>query len=147
MGSGCLCGNANFNQASWQANTGPSLGLGQGYYSGAVNNLLFDSTTINDQGGPGCGNGCGVCYDIITTGVNSYNPSIAGGSYINMMVVDSCYNPSDSEKWCQNNSKDGSTVDRANCNAHFDIQTDPSRSGVPVVGHDSTTWECESNVP
>lgn len=143
MGAGCMCGQADFHQASWQANTGPSLGLAQGLYSGAANNILFDSTTINDAGQPGCGNTCGKCYDIITTGVNSYNPAVAGGSYINMMMVDACYNPSDKERWCTVNSKDSGTLDRASCNTHFDIQTDASQSGIPVVGMDGTSWDCK----
>lgn len=66
-----------------------------------------------------------------------------------MMVVDSCFNPLDKEKWCHDNSKDGHTVDRANCTAHFDVQTEriQSEKGMPVVGMDGTTWTCESNVP
>lgn len=81
-----MCGNGNFGQASWQANTGESLGIGQGIYSGAVNQKLFGGS-LNSAGQPGCGTSCGVCYELMTTGVNAYNGGTKGGSTIQMMVV------------------------------------------------------------
>ena len=81
-----MCGDGNFGQASWQANTGESLGIGQGIYSGAVNQKLFGGT-LNSAGQPGCGTSCGVCYELMTTGVNAYNGGTPGGSTIQMMVV------------------------------------------------------------
>ncbi len=81
-----MCGNGNFGQASWQANTGESLGIGQGIYSGAVNQKLFGGS-LNSAGQPGCGTSCGICYELMTTGVNAYNSGTKGGSTIQMMVV------------------------------------------------------------
>ena len=81
-----MCGAGNFGQASWQANSGESLGIGQGIYSGAVNQKLFGGT-LNSAGQPGCGTGCGVCYELMTTGVNAYNDGTPGGSTIQIMVV------------------------------------------------------------
>lgn len=129
-----MCGGGDFNQAKWQANTGPAVGLPQGFYSGAVNNILFQG----GSGTPVCGQTCGQCYDLITTGVNAYNEGIAGGSPITMMVVDACYNNNGEPNWCK-----ASGQDDFGCQYHFDVDTDPTRGDVPVVGMDGTTWQRE----
>ncbi|KAL8788863.1 MAG: hypothetical protein Q9195_007077, partial [Heterodermia aff. obscurata] len=137
MGTSCNCGKNNFGQASWQANTGESLGIGQGIYSGAVNQKLFGGT-LNSAGQPGCGSSCGVCYELMTTGVNAYNGGTAGGSTIQMMVVDACYSNAGAPNWCSSNTDFGE--DDFGCSVHFDIDTDPTEGNVPAIGQDGSTW-------
>ena len=141
MGTACNCGKANFGQASWQANTGESLGIGQGVYSGAVNQALFKGA-LNSGGQPNCGAGCGLCYELMTTGVNAYAGGVGGGSTIQMMVVDACYGADDkAPHWCSSNTASG--TDDFGCEKHFDIDTDPTLGNVPAVGQDGTTWTGE----
>ncbi|MDI1486191.1 MAG: hypothetical protein OHK93_005417 [Ramalina farinacea] len=138
MGTACNCGKAQFGQASWQANTGESLGIGQGVYSGAVNQALFKGA-LNSGGQPNCGAGCGLCYELMTTGVNAYAGGVGGGSTIQMMVVDACYGTADTAPhWCSSNTASG--TDDFGCEKHFDIDTDPTLGNVPAVGQDGTTW-------
>ena len=118
-------------------NTGESLGIGQGIYSGAVNQKLFGGT-LNSAGQPGCGSSCGVCYELMTTGVNAYNGGTAGGSTIQMMVVDACYSNAGAPNWCSSNTDSGE--DDFGCSVHFDIDTDPTEGGVPAIGQDGSTW-------
>lgn len=143
MGTACNCGKASFGQASWQANTGESLGIGQGVYSGAVNQALFKGA-LNSGGQPNCGAGCGLCYELMTTGVNAYAGGVGGGSTIQMMVVDACYGTDDTAPhWCSSNTASG--TDDFGCEKHFDIDTDPTLGNVPAVGQDGTTWTSESS--
>lgn len=74
----------------------------------------------------------------MTTGVNAYNGGIAGGSTIQMMVVDACYNNAGKPNWCSSNTDSGE--DDFGCGVHFDIDTDPTQGDVPVIGQDGTTW-------
>lgn len=136
MGTACLCGDGNQYEATWQSNTGPALGLQQGFYSGAVNNVLFRSRSSSRLT---CGASCGTCYDLVTSGTNAYNDGVAGGSMITMMVVDACYGQGGAN-WCSGGPTSGPTPDQFGCTDHFDVQTDPTRSDVPVTGMDGTTW-------
>ena len=59
------------------------------------------------------------------------------------MVVDACYNPSDSSKWCASNQKN--TPDPHGCDVHFDIQTGPVNADAPnPVGADGSNWAGKS---
>ena len=147
MGSACQCGNngASLASAPWQANSNLIKGgVPKGFYSGAVNQQLFNGK-INNQGQPNCGSACGSCYQLQTTGSNTYGSNGApnGGSTINMMVVDACYNPSDKNAWCASNQK-GAT-DPHGCDVHFDIQTGPVNADAPnPTGSDGTPWAGKS---
>ena len=150
MGSGCLCGEGGgggqptLAGAPWQANSGPALGIGQGFYSGAVNNVLFRSRGSSTLG---CGQACGQCYDLLTSGTNGYNGGVGGGSTITLMVVDSCYGQADGQSnWCTGGPQAGPVQDSLRCTDHFDIQTDPVRSDVPPVGKDGKTWSGKSTI-
>ena len=129
MGSSCQCGKASTGYKSnkgteWQSNTGDTLGLGNGWYSGAVNQKLFNGK-LNDQNQPNCGGACGSCYELQTTGTNTYGMknSPDGGSTLRMMVVDACYNQNGAPNWCSNNGKSGPKTDDFGCDVHFDIDT------------------------
>ena len=74
----------------------------------------------------------------MTTGVNAYNNGIAGGSTIQMMVVDACYNNAGKPNWCSSNTDSGE--DDFGCGVHFDIDTDPTQGNIPAIGQDGTTW-------
>lgn len=143
MGSACQCGDkgATLGSAPWQADSSRITGgVPKGFYSGAVNQQLFNGV-LNDKHEPGCGTACGSCYQLQTTGSNTYGPNKApnGGSTINMMVVDACYNPSDSNKWCQSSQKGVS--DPHGCDVHFDIQTGPDDNTAPnPQGADGAHW-------
>jgi len=140
MGTACNCGHANEAAANWQGNTGAALNIGQGYYSGAVNQKIFQGA-LNGQGDPGCGAACGVCYELQTTGVNAYGGGPGNGSSIVVMVVDACYNTNGAPNWCSNNTDDG--VDDFSCGVHFDIDTQPTlnKPNLPFpIGQDGTTW-------
>ena len=139
MGTACLCGNGAQNAATWQSNTGPALGLQQGFYSGAVNNVLFKSRS---KSALTCGETCGQCYDLVTSGTNAYVDGAGGGSLITMMVVDACYGQG-AEKWCSGGPSSGPVQDTFGCTDHFDIQTDPTRSDVPATGMDGQEWSRE----
>ncbi|KAK3171287.1 hypothetical protein OEA41_003371 [Lepraria neglecta] len=138
MGTACNCGNGNEGAANWQGNTGAALGIGQGYYSGAVNQLLFQGNMASGE--PNCGSGCGVCYELQTTGVNAYNGGVGPGSSITVMVVDACHNNNGAPNWCT--SATGGPDDFG-CIVHFDIDTDPTAyNPTPPnpVGQDGTQW-------
>lgn len=121
MVTACNCGHNNEAAANWQGNTGAALQIGQGFYSGAVNQALFNGT-LNPQGQPGCGSSCGVCYELQTTGTNAYGGGPGPGSSIVVMVVDSCYNTNGAPNWCSSNTDVG--VDDFGCGVHFDIDTE-----------------------
>ena len=138
MGTSCGCGNGNEAAANWQGNTGAALGIGQGYYSGAVNQVIFQGSMSN--GSPYCGPACGICYELQTTGQSAYGGSPGPGSTIVIMVVDSCYNNNGAPNWCSSTS---GGPDDFGCTVHFDIDTDPNlgSSSPPVpVGQDGTQW-------
>ena len=143
MGSACNCGgNSGFSGASWQGNSGSSLNLGKGYYSGAVNQKLF-SGSLNDKNQPGCGKTCGSCYELQSTGTNAYDNGPNGGSSIVVMVADACYNQDGKPNWCSSSTAEGQ--DDFGCSAHFDIQTSgPSKDNGPAaVGTDGQPWTSE----
>lgn len=140
MGTACDCGHDSEAAANWQGNTGAALNIGQGFYSGAVNNVIFQGN-LNGQGDPGCGKACGVCYELQTTGVNAYGGGPGNGSSIVVMVVDACYNTNGAPNWCSSNTDVG--VDDFGCGVHFDIDTDPTLNdpNPPFpVGQDGTVW-------
>ena len=74
----------------------------------------------------------------MTTGVNAYDDGTAGGSTIQMMVVDACYSKQGAPNWCSSNTDSG--VDDFGCDVHFDIDTDPTQGNIPAIGQDGTTW-------
>ncbi|KAF6217829.1 hypothetical protein HO133_006240 [Letharia lupina] len=128
MGSSCDCG-----QNSWE------WGGSSGVYNGAVNQKLFQGR-INGGGQPNCGEACGGCYELFTSGFNAYNDGVGSGSMITLQIVDSCYSAGD--HWCGSTSDD--YKDSSLCSVHFDIQTGPPLShGQAAVGSDGTTWNGE----
>lgn len=142
MGSACQCGDkgASLGSAAWQANSSLISGIPKGFYSGAVNQQLFNGK-LNDLGQPNCGSACGSCYQLQTTGSNTYGTHDApnGGSTINMMVVDACYNPGDSNAWCKSNQ--AGPTDPHGCDVHFDIQTGADDKTAPnPKGADGANW-------
>ena len=148
MGTGCNCGGPGpFDAYPWQANTGTSLGPGQGFYSGGVNQFLFKGS-LPDGEHPNCGQTCGGCYELMTTGTNAYAGGARDGSTITMMVVDSCYNNHGAPNWCSSNGGDG--TDDFGCLAHFDVQTSPPLpEGVEApaaFGKDGVEWTRELSV-
>lgn len=134
MGSACDCG-----QNSWEW-AGSS-----GVYNGAVNQKLFQGT-LNAAGQPNCGKACGGCYELSTSGFNSYNDGVGSGSTITLQIVDACYSAGD--HWCGSTSDD--FKDSSSCSVHFDIQTgSPGTNGQAAVGSDGTTWngeQCPKNL-
>ena len=74
----------------------------------------------------------------MTTGVNAYSGGTAGGSTIQMMVVDACYSNAGAPNWCSSNTDSGE--DDFGCSVHFDIDTDPTEGDIPAIGRDGTTW-------
>ena len=131
MGSACQCG-----EKSWQWSGG------NGIYSAAVNQKLFNGR-LNSGGQPNCGSACGTCYELSTSGFNTYPGGVAAGSTILVQIVDACYSVGD--HWCGSTS-DG-FKDSSNCSVHFDLQTgSPGTNGAPAVGSDGTTWNCESSI-
>ena len=155
MGTSCSCGGKDGKtQETWESNTGAVIGPGQGYYSGAVNQILFNGSMPN--GSPFCGQACGQCYELVSTGIGGYSGGVVGGSKIVLMIVDSCFgtdvaNPAtpDNPNWCT--STTGGS-DYFGCNTHFDIDTDPvvadanNPNAVPhPIGQDGKDWPSESN--
>ena len=151
-----MCGNGNPDQAPWQWNTGVNLCQsgangsveldgGMGYYSGAINGRMFGTEHVNQYGNqaPYCGHSCGVCYDLVTTGVNAYNPPVESGSTITIMIVDACYNQAGDPWWC--NSL-GDSKDKYGCNVHFDIQTHRNQEGISAKGKDGVEWTSKSAI-
>ena len=125
MGSACDCG-----QNSWE------WAGGSGVYNAAVNQKLFNGA-LNSAGQPNCGSACGTCYELSTTGFNTYNGGVASGSTITVQIVDACY--SNGDHWCGSTSDD--YKDSSSCSVHFDIQTGaPGSNGQAAVGSDGTTW-------
>ena len=74
----------------------------------------------------------------MTTGVNAYSGGTAGGSTIQIMVVDACYSNAGAPNWCSSNTDSGE--DDFGCSVHFDIDTDPTERDIPAIGRDGTTW-------
>ena len=129
MGSACDCG-----QNSWE------WAGGSGVYNGAVNQKLFQGS-LNSGGQPNCGSACGGCYELSTSGFNTYNDGVGSGSTITLQIIDACYSAGDA--WCGSTSDD--FKDSSSCSVHFDIQTGPPGSaGQSAVGSDGQTWNGES---
>lgn len=140
MGTACNCGHDNEAATNWQGNTDAALNTGQGFYSGAINQKIFQGK-LNSAGDPGCGAACGAHCELRTTGVNAYGGVPGIGPSIVVMVVDACYNTNGAPNWLTSNPNDG--VDVFGCDVHFDIDTDPTLSDpYPPFpgGQDGTTW-------
>lgn len=125
MGSACQCG-----EAPWQWSGS------QGFYHAAVNQKLFGGK-LNGGGQPNCGTACGQCYELSTSGTNTYADGVPSGSTLTVQIVDACYSAGD--HWCGSTADD--YKDSSKCGVHFDIQTGPPGSaGIAPVGSDGNVW-------
>lgn len=128
MGSACDCG-----QNPWQWTNSP------GIYNRAVNQKLFQGA-LNSAGQPNCGSACGTCYELSTSGVNTYNNGVGSGSTLTIQIVDACF--SNGDHWCGSTSDE--FKDSSDCSVHFDIQTgSPGTNGQAAIGSDGQTWNGE----
>ena len=73
----CGCGSSSSSMFSWQAG-------GSGFYTAAASQAIFDSA-----GSSWCGSGCGLCFQLTSTGSAPSGQGAGGasGTSINVMVT------------------------------------------------------------
>jgi len=117
----CGCG-SNGSMFGWQAPNG----IAQGIYTAAGSQALFGSGTW-------CGSGCGVCYNLTSTGSAPCQTCGTGGGAgqtVTVMVTNLCPNNGNAQ-WCPNV---GGT-NQYGYGAHFDINGGVPGWDNPVVNY------------
>ena len=112
----CGCGTSSSSPFQWQ--TG-----GSGFYTAAASQAIFDSA-----GSTWCGSGCGLCFQLTSTGSAPSGQGTGGasGQSITVMVTNLCPNAGNAQ-WCPN---PGST-NNYGFEYHFDLMA--SNSGLSEV--------------